>query len=78
MLPPVSFPLLVGNVPVRPVYLLHAIHGCAEVGTLVHVIFGWLTLPLVIDTLVAVPADHIFLLLSFADIYEPPHMLLTI
>ena len=43
-------PLLVGNVPVRPVCLLHAIHGCAEVGTLVHVILAdllflwWLTL----------------------------------
>ena len=56
-------PLLVGNVLVRPVCLLHTIHDCVEVGTLVHVIFGWLAPPLVIDTLLAVLADHIFLLL---------------
>ena len=65
-------PLLVGNVPVRPVFLLHTIHGCAEVGTLVHMIFGWLALPMVIHALLAVLADHTFQLLWYPVICEPP------
>jgi hypothetical protein len=69
------------NVSVRPVCLLHGIHGCVEIGTLVHIIFGYLTLPVVIDTLLVVLAAHTFLLMWFVVMCEPPpppHMLLTI
>ena len=72
MLPPVSFPLLVVNVSVMPVCLLHGVHGCAEIGTLVHMIFGYLTLPMVIDTLLVVLAVHTFLLMWFVVICDPP------